>query len=78
MLAAPNTCFILLSMLLLPSTPPPPLLPLLLPAANLLLLLQMLVAIDKGADGCVAQTEHGAISTRIAPLTAVHDDEIMT
>jgi hypothetical protein len=44
----------------------------------LLLLAQVLVSIDKAADGSVSQAEHGVISNRIAPLTAVYDDQVMT
>jgi hypothetical protein len=51
------------------------------PAALLLPLLllppQVLVAMDKAADGSISQTQHGVINNRIAPLTAVYDDRVI-
>eukprot|EP00878_Enallax_costatus_P023543 GHUV01025043.1.p1 GENE.GHUV01025043.1~~GHUV01025043.1.p1 ORF type:complete len:283 (+),score=47.65 GHUV01025043.1:239-1087(+) len=39
---------------------------------------QILVAVDKARNGTVTQTEHGTISARTAPLTALHDDQVLT
>jgi hypothetical protein len=38
--------------------------------------MQVLLAVDKAADGSVTRSEHGPLTSRIAPLTAVHDDNV--
>jgi hypothetical protein len=60
--SCPACCHILLLLLLL----------LLLPVG----LPQVIVTLDKGADGTLTQQQHGSLTTRIQPLTQTQDDKI--
>jgi hypothetical protein len=44
----------------------------------LLVFLQVIVTLDKGADGKLTQQQHGSLTTRIQPLTQTQDDNIWT